>query len=320
MYVLTADIKVGPYKAIKPAEMQWQHSVDSYANTASFTIPALCRLVRQGESYSNVNTAAQLAEGMPVQLYAGYNGQNRLVFDGYVSRIKYNVPLQVECEGYSYLLRKKIVNLGYASTTVKQLLNDLIAGTPIKLHPKTADVSLPALRFSRVAGTEVLEYLKKNMLTVTFYGDTLYAGIEQLPVTSENRYRLNWNTVGDDGLSFGPYQGTVVNIKLEKKKADGSRKRAAGPLKPGEKLKRVTADYTEAELKKLQDEQTQKEQLKGFEGSLTTFLIPTAEPGMTANITDGRYAERSGKYFIEEVSGSLGRSGGRQTLKLGRRL
>lgn len=327
MFIMTADIKIGQFAPVKPTAVQWQHSVDSYADTATITLPALCRVVREGEVYSQVNTAQQFTEGMPVQVWAGYNGNNPLVFDGFVSRIKYSVPLVVECEGYSYLIRRKVFAASYPATTVRQILTDLVAGTPITISPLTADVAIPAVRFdNRTTGDQVLEFVKKNGLAVFFKGSELYAGIEQHPQLAKGSepptaipYRLNWNTIGDDGLSFGPYTGTVVNIRAEKKNTDGSKKRG-GLVAPGVKVKTVTLDYTQEQLDKVSAEETAKLQQKGFEGTLTTFLQPIAQKGMAADITDARYPERSGKYFIEQVSGSFSTSGGRLTLKLGRRL
>jgi hypothetical protein len=55
----------------------------------------------------------------------------------------------------------------------------------------------------------------------------------------------------------------------------------------------------------------------GYEGVITAFLIPYVEPGMAAVITDQRYPERNGKYFIEAVEGEFSTSGGRQKIKIG---
>lgn len=322
MFVMNADITIGKFKPVKPVSMQWKHSVNSYADTATITLPAMCRIKRNGEvMYDMVNTGEQIAEEMPVLIMAGYNGRNMPVFEGYVSRIKYSVPLEVECEGFSYLLRRKVFSRSYPSTTVKQILNDLVQGTPVTVHPQTADVRLPLVRFDKVAGTEVLEYLKKNLMSVYFIGSKLYAGIMQLPLTGIVNYRLNWNTIGDSGLSFGERQKVIVNMQVEKKSPDGSRKKSkAKALAPGVKVKKVTIDYTQDQLDALEKKETEKEAQKGFEGSITAFLQPVAMPGMAVHITDARYPERSGKYFIEEVSGSLSQSGGRLQVKLGNRL
>lgn len=319
MFVMQANITIGPYLPVKPAGMQWQHSVDDYADTASVTLPAISRLKRDGEVYEGINTASQLQEGMPVKLEAGYNGRLRTVFEGYVSRIKYGVPLVLECEGYSYLLRRKVYSASYARTTVRQLLTDLVQGTPISISRQTVDTVLPAVRFDKVPGIEVLEYLKRNLLTVYFNGNELYAGLRELQVPASNTYRLNWNTVGDDGLSFGPVQKNIVNVQVEQRKPNGSRQRSSSK-KTGVKVKRVSLQYTQAEQDAIAAALTAKEEQKGFEGTLTTFLEPAATKGMSAKIIDGRYTERSGRYFIEAVAGSLDRSGGRQKLKLGRRL
>lgn len=317
---MQANITIGPFAAAKPVAMSWKHSVDDYADTATVTLPAMARLVRDGEVYEGINTATQMKEGMEVRMEAGYNGRLREVFKGYISRIKYGVPLELECEGYSYLLRRRVFSKSYASTTVRQLLADLVAGTPISISAKTANVALPAVRFDKVAGTEVLEWLKKNMLTVYFIGSELYAGLQQAQVPAVVPYRLNWNTIGDDGLSFGLAEKNIVNVVVEQRKADGSRQKSRGALRPGEKLRRTSLRYTQAEQDAVAAALTAREEQKGFEGSLTTFLEPAALAGMTAALTDGRYPERSGRYYVEAVEGSFGSGGGRQTLKLGRRL
>ena len=69
-------------------------------------------------------------------------------------------------------------------------------------------------------------------------------------------------------------------------------------------------------LKKIQDDQKQKLLNRGYEGSLTAFLVPFAEPSMAVQIEDPKYPARSGKYFIEGVEGEFGPGGGRQKIKI----
>jgi hypothetical protein len=69
-------------------------------------------------------------------------------------------------------------------------------------------------------------------------------------------------------------------------------------------------------LKKLQDDQKQALLNRGYEGSLTAFLVPFAEPAMAVQIDDPKYPARAGKYFIEAVEGEFGSGGGRQKIKI----
>lgn len=55
----------------------------------------------------------------------------------------------------------------------------------------------------------------------------------------------------------------------------------------------------------------------GYSGTMTAFLEPFAEPAMIASMTDDRYTERSGNYFIESTEVSFGQSGGRRKVEIG---
>ncbi len=58
------------------------------------------------------------------------------------------------------------------------------------------------------------------------------------------------------------------------------------------------------------------ENYKGYTGTVTCFLEPQFEHGMTAEITDERFPARSGKYYVDTVQGSFGQNGGRQQITL----
>lgn len=53
------------------------------------------------------------------------------------------------------------------------------------------------------------------------------------------------------------------------------------------------------------------------ESELTAFLLPYAEPCMVAEITDGAYQDRNGKFLIEAVRTTFGRHGARRRISLG---
>jgi hypothetical protein len=85
-------------------------------------------------------------------------------------------------------------------------------------------------------------------------------------------------------------------------------------------VKHTHIELSDAQKARLEETLKQEAMYKGLDGNLNTFLWPVAKPRQTASITDGRYPERTGNYFIQEVRGSFDRSGGRLAVKLGRRL
>lgn len=321
MFLMTADIKIGSFKAFSPNAVSWTRSIDSYTDHALIKVPAIARLKREGDNYENVQTGLQFKEGMTVEVLCGYDGKNITRFKGFLKRVNYSIPLEIECEGYSYQLRKKEgYTASYGSTSVKAILGDLVAGTDIVLSDAIPDIPLKNIYFKNVKGTDVLEYLKdKCLLTIYFNYNVLYAGLKMTEVKSTVKHRLNWNTIKDNELKFDSGRElATVNIQVEKRDKAGHKIKAKDGVKDGSvKILKVRHINDEALLKKIAEEERQKLLHKGYEGSITGFLVPYVEPGMATQIDDVRYPERTGKYFIEKVDGSFSTSGGRQKIGIG---
>lgn len=321
MFLMTADIILGSFKPVKPNAVKWTRSIDSYSDTATVRLPAIAKMKRDGDEYKNVQTGLQFTEGMKAEVYCGYDGNNALRFKGFIRRVNFSVPLEIECEGYSYLLRKKEgYTKSYGSTTVKEILNDLVAGTDILLSDMIPDIQLKNIYFKNVKGTDVLEYLKdKCLLTLYFNHETLYCGLRMTEVKATIKHRLNWNVIKDSELKFEQNRElATVNIQVEKRTKDGTKKKAKDGVKDGSvKVLKVRHIDDEVLLKKIAEEERQKLLFKGYEGSITGFLVPVAEPGMATRIDDVRYPERNGTYFIESVNGEFSVAGGRQKINIG---
>lgn len=60
----------------------------------------------------------------------------------------------------------------------------------------------------------------------------------------------------------------------------------------------------------------QKYKYSGYEGKIKTFLQPYAKPCMKAQITDPKYAERGGTYYITKTKVVADRNGGRRDIEI----
>lgn len=326
MFVLTANVTLGGFKPVKPHSLKWKRSIDDYSDTAVVTVPAITMLKTTGDQYEKVDTGLQLKEGMNVIIEAGYNGNNVKRFEGFIRRRNFSVPLEIECEGYSYQLRKKVgYNKSYpANTKLKVLLNDLIEGTDIKLSALIPDITIDSpVYFKNVKGSDVLDWFKEKMLmTVYFNYNELFVGLRETEIKSEVKLRLGWNTIKDNALKFNDEREYAdVKIQLAKRNKDGTiNVTDDGSKSTGIKIEKIEVKLSD-ELNKQIAASLKKQLLNvGYEGTITTFLIPYAEPGMKATIDDPRYHERKGSYFIESVDGELSPSGGRQKIKIGNAL
>lgn len=318
---MTADIKFSGFKPVKPSSLKWSRSIDNYSDTCSIFLPAMCRLKQPDRTYDSIPTGQAIKEGTAVEVYAGYDGKNDLQFKGFVKRINFKVPMELECEGYSYQLRRKVINKSFGKSTVRDLLNHLVEGTDIKLSDKMPErIVLEPVTFQNYTALQVLDFLKeKYLLTVFFQFDQLYVGWLASYSGPIVKHRLNWNVIKDDQLLFNTYTGSVVHIELESRKKTGGRvkKKASNVLKPGNVKKVKTHMQEAADMQLAANDEQIRENKKGYSGALTGFLKPHVEPGMTTEIIDTKYQERNGRYFIEAVNGSFSTSGGRQVVKIG---
>ena len=161
MFVMTSDIKVGGY-SVKPTSVRWKCSVSNFTDTCTITLPLSLYVKTEGITTGNDENVKDIIfnEGMSVEISLGYDGQNTRRFAGFVNRINYTTPLSIECEGYSWQLRKIRITKSYKTTTAKDILLDLISGTDIKLSKAIPDLPLKNVWFKDCPGVKVLDIEK----------------------------------------------------------------------------------------------------------------------------------------------------------------
>lgn len=327
MFKITSDIEIGNYKAVKPSALAWTKSIDNFSDSCTIKLPAIAMLKREGDVYEQVQTGQQFKEGMPVAVYVGYDGNNDLHFKGFIRRINFTVPLEIECEGYSYQLRKK-TNYNkkiIAGMKLKAVLSDLIQGTDIVLSPNIPDVAIDSNhQFNNFRGIDVLDWIKdKMLLTVYFDNEKLYVGLQQAVVAGTVKYRLGWNVIKDNELKFNTdKEFAKVNFILDQPRAkDGTYKKGIKDSKYTDEYRtKIGVRFPKAFLDQLADDLKNKLVNRGYEGAITTFLKPFAKPSMAAAIDDKKYPERAGRYFITGVEGKMDSGGGRLKIKIGNAL
>jgi len=319
MFAMNSDIYIGPYKPFKPNSMKWSKNIDNFSDSATIKVPAITSMKKDGDTYERVQTGLQFKEGMKVEIYAGYNGDTDRQFKGFVRRVNFTIPLEIECEGYSYQLRKKLdFSKSYIGTTVKAILQDLVKGTDIKLSDAIPIIPIDKVTFQNITGVQALEWLKeKCLLTVYFNEDVLYCGMQQLEVKTTKKFRLGWNVIKDNELKFNDKKEFAeVRIEIATRKKDGTKEKGFAGKKDGQvkKFKSVLKD--KSILEKIASAKRIEILNRGYEGAITAFLKPFVLPGMAVDIDDTKYPERKGKYFVSGVDGEYGPQGGRQKIKI----
>jgi hypothetical protein len=324
MFHLTSDITIGSITKVKAAKVTWKTDVNSFTDTCTLHLPRIKYLKTiktdtPDKQEPNERKEYAIKEGDAISVLLGYDGRNEKRFEGFVKRVNMAIPVVVECEGYSYLLYDIIFNKSYGSTTIKDLLTDLCKGTSIVLSKEIPTVPLQNVRFKNATGFQVLEWIQKECkLAVYFNFNELFVGTLYGKSQATVKFRLGWNTAKEDDFKKRIVDKNVRIVIKEKNSAGEVKKTKSDASKYStDKEVKIKAGIPSDLLKQIANRLQTKSNYNGYEGSITAFLEPFCNKGMVAEIIDKVYPEREGRYFVENVSGEFGTSGGRQTITLG---
>ncbi|MDX9703935.1 MAG: hypothetical protein RBU23_12965 [Candidatus Auribacterota bacterium] len=320
MFVLSCHITIGAasFKAVNDVTIK--RSTHATNATAIIKVPVTAVLKQDGKEATEIETAQAIKVGDPALIRLGYDGNLKDEFRGFVKRLNYTVPLEIECEDWYWKLRYVNIKKSYAQTTVKELLNDILSGTGASIHPATIDLGLKNTVINNKTGAWVLEKLKSDYgLTVFFTIDgKLFAGKSYEVKSKQVKYELRGNVIKDDDLKF--YKAADYKLKIEAKSYDrnGAKLEASVGSEGGEAKTLWFYNVTDAaQLKTLAEQELQRYSFDGYRGKIETFLVPYSEPGMTAAVTDPLYSDRSGNYYIESTETRFGMNGARRKVELG---
>lgn len=310
-------------------DVKIKRSIYSFVDTATITLPTSARLKTNTKDVpQSVSTAGSFQEGDKVEIWLGYDSDDNLhrEFSGFVKSVNAATPCVIECEGYSWQLRRKNVPWSTEDdkTKLKDLLAKLVEGTDITLSKSIPDVPVHQICEGDISGTEALDWIKKNLyLTVYFSESELYAGLAYIeqPDKAHTKYRIGWNLVKDDQLKFKKAQDVKVLVKAV---SFNNRNEAivgqAGDSSGAIRTIHVRNITSEAELKKVAEAEAGKLRYDGYEGKITGFLEPFALPGYRVILQDPNYGEREGTYLIESTEVKFGTSGGRRICEIGKKI
>ena len=162
MFVLGCHITIDKFTFTSVHEVTVRRSLHNFTETATIKIPASARLKENGIRSATVETAKTIQAKMPVTIQLGYNGELKEEFKGFVSRVNFSTPVEIECEGYFQPLKFKTYTENFPSITLKGLLQHLVDAVPesgIVLSSNIPDANLGVFYCDNRNGSEILESL-----------------------------------------------------------------------------------------------------------------------------------------------------------------
>lgn len=317
--ITTKDNQVIKFNSLNNVEIE--NSIDKIGSTAKIKIPTSARLMYADNKTVSVQTNKQFSRGDKIKIELGYNDNLVEEFQGYIYKLNLTTPLEIECEGYEFLLRDKIKTKTFALTTLKEVLNYIIEGKNLSLDGNIPNIELkPFVIPANLTRLDVLQQLKEKYFSTIFFDkDKVYIGLDFIKYKGTVKYKIGYNTIKQDELKYQYAEDVELRVKAISINKNNTKIEAEIGDKDGES--RTLYFYnikSKADLKKVAQAEINKYKFTGYTGKITTFLEPFAIPGMIANIVDDKYTERSGKYEIRSVNVTFGTNGARRIIEIGK--
>ncbi|MGN6568229.1 MAG: hypothetical protein ACTHJ0_09765 [Flavipsychrobacter sp.] len=338
MFVLKSSISIGvPGKQLQFTgvhQVVIKKSIHSYIDTATIMLPSISYLRTKINSSNpqRVITGNQFNDGDPISISLGYNDDLKEEFRGFIKRRNLNMPLEIECEGYSYRLRRNNIKGSWPSISVKDLLEKAVDGLGITLQVNT-DISLSNVVISNWTAAQVIDFILKETdgcISIFFIQpNVLWAGLVYTPCSNGNdtfnlstvKYKLGYNVVKDNSLKVRVPEDDAVKVNFSKKLSTGEKlsESSSATEKTIIRNYRKLLNHIAASpiLKALALEKQKRFSYIGYEGRINAFLQPYALPGYKAYIEDTQYAERNGTYLVEGIEVVYGIRGARRIIDIG---
>lgn len=317
-YNMDWAVELGKYSLRLMAGCEIHKSVDILAATCTITLP--------GFAYNKAfEVEDKLKRGDKVVVKLGYTeamNKPKEEFTGYLLSVSTDGgSLTLNCEDELFTLRKNVNDKQFLKTTTKQLAQYLLSETKSQLKLNvTLTIDYDKFVISKATAYDVLKKLKEETKANIFIKDgTLHIH----PPYSEEfelvQYSFQQNIEKDD-LQYIRAEDKKVEVIVSTTGKDGNKKEVRYGTSGGEKIEIDGSGMSEAGMRKRAELEHDLHVLDGYEGSITTWLIPSIRPGDTAKVKDADYPYKDGRYYVTAVTTTFGESGASRKVQLGKKL
>lgn len=299
------------------AEVEIFKSVDNLADTATIVLP---------EAVMNVvlNFENKIARGTEVLIQLGYDGQLENEFVGFIQDIPNNdSSLKIICEDALFLFRKGVPDVELKATTLKMIAQYVIDNVDAS-YKLVCDYDIAYEKFTihQAEGYDVLKKLQEET-KANIYFDTekkeLHIHAPYLFKGGEVFYSMQKN-IEESSLEFKNKLDTKVEVTVESTDTKGVVQKVTSGTTGGNKVTLKVGSMDTASMQKIADAELTRQSAAGYEGDFTTWLIPMCKPTFSARIKDEDYPEKTGWYYVKEVTTNLSEAGGSRTITPGLKL
>lgn len=316
MYTMQYDIRVGHFKIGMLDRVEIHKSVELLADTATIVLPA-------AEYNKALSVEEQLHRGDSVVIKLGYK-ESGLVeeFRGYLQSISTDSgSITLKMEDKLYTLRKDIPNETHKRVKLSELLASVLkaAGSTLSVDCDY-DWIYEKFVINNATAYDVLKKVQDECgADIYIQDDTLHIHPPGAVVGVDRYYDFSLN-VEECDLTYRLAADRKYKVVVKATMPDGKVKELEVGSTGGNKIEIKCPTSDEASMKLRGEVELKRRSFDGYEGSITTWLIPECLPGDTAELHDRDYPEKDGRYFVNSVTTEFSRSGGKRVVELGFRL
>lgn len=268
-----------------------------------------------------------IRRGDKIKLSSGYYPNLEVRFDGYISKIDNNVPVELKCEDKMWAVKQVVCpNMSLTDISLRDLI-DLVfdsysyagkEGIEIKV---LENYNIASIRINEASIGVILKKLRDEFGTYSFFKDNiLYVGLAYYPDLAKEQTFLFEKSMIETELEYLKKDDVKIKVKGILVKEDNTREEITVGDADGDLRTVFQYGGSVDDLKRTINAFLEQMNYTGYYGSFTTFLEPKVTHGDYAILNSYKYPERKGKYLIKSVTTSFGVDGGRQQIELERRI
>lgn len=326
-FLLTCKIIIGDYNFDFANEIEITSSWKELSDRCTLKLPNSAVLIKEQASGQSTRIQEEFSfeqrfrVGLPVEIHLGYDFDNKLEFQGYISKIKPNTPFEIECEDEMYQLKRQPTITSAYSGTLKGILQKYFSSS--KISEKIPDMVLSNFIINKATPAQLLQSLKENYgLCAYFKNKVLYVGMPYVPfeTLTPTKYHFQRNVILEkDNLTYRKADDVKIKVKAVSILRNNARVEAEVGDEEGET--RTLHTYNEPDKSKLKawaESQLPLLKYEGYTGSIEAFGVPFLRHSETVEFYDERYAERKKQvYFTDKIVTKWGMDGFHRTIDIG---
>ena len=316
MYTLDFEVKISEFYLGMVDSITIHKSVELLADTCEIVLPA-ARLNKALE------VEEQIKRGDEVSVSIGYKEVGiKEEFKGYLQRISTDGgSIKLFCEDDLFQFRKDLPNEELKKISLSDLLSKVVKGIG-KNYKVNCSYTWVYDKFviRDATGYDVLKKVQEECGADIYLKDGVLHIHPPGEVVGKERFYDFAVNIEEAELSFKRAEDKKVKVVVKAIMPDGKVKEIEVGSTGGEKIEVKCHASDTASMKARGEAEVKRRTFDGYDGSITTWLIPECNPGDTASIHDGDYTYKDGTYFVRSVTTEFSEGGGKRKVELGYRL